>query len=147
MADKTAIDGDPAALVKRYFDAFNDRDVDGCLSLLADDVVHDLAGLHGDGRSEAGKAAFRAYLDRTARCYEEKAVDLFVVASEDGSRAEAEFTLLGVYLETEDGLPDAEGQNYSLPAMAVFEIRDGKMSRVSDLLDTHPQAASQLYSN
>lgn len=130
-------DQDPAALIRRYFDAFNDRDVDGCLSLLADDVVHDLAGMHGDGRSEAGKAAFRAWLDRTARCFEEKAVDVFVTASEDGTRAEAEFTLLGVYLETEDGLPDAEGQNYSLPAGAIFEIRDGKVTRVSDLLDTH----------
>lgn len=142
MADKTAIDGDPAALVKRYFDAFNDRDVDGCLSLLADDVVHDLSGMHGDGSSEAGKAAFRAYLDRTARCYEEKAVDLFVTASADGSRAEAEFTLLGVYLETEDGLPDAEGQNYSLPAGAIFEIRDGKVTRLSDRLDMQSGSAT-----
>lgn len=138
---------DSAALIKRYFDALNARDVDGCLSLLADDVVHDLSGMHGDGSSEAGKPAFRAWLDRTARCYEEKAVDLFVTASEDGTRAEAEFTLLGVYLETEDGLPDAEGQNYSLPAGAIFEIRDGKVTRVSDLLDTHPDSAGHLYSN
>ena len=133
---------DSAALIKRYFDALNDRDVDGCLSLLADDVVHDLSGMHGDGSSEAGKPAFRAWLDRTARCFEEKAVDLFVTANVDGTRAEAEFTLLGVYLETEDGLPDAEGQNYSLPAGAIFEIRDGKVTRVSDMLDTHQSSAS-----
>lgn len=139
-------DQDPAALVKRYFDALNARDIDGCLGLLADDVVHDLSGLHGDGRSEAGKAAFRAWLDRTARRFEEKAVDLFVMASEDGTRAEAEFTLLGVYLETEDGLPDAEGQNYSLPAGAIFEIRDGKLTRVSERLDAHPDSARHLYS-
>lgn len=141
------MNSDAADLIRRYFDAFNDRDVDGCLSLLADDVVHDLSGIHGDGRSEAGKAAFRAYLDRTARCYEEKAVDLFVTASADGSRAEAEFTLLGVYLETEDGLPDAEGQNYSLPAGAIFEIRDGKVTRVSDLLEAQAQSVGQPYSN
>lgn len=125
-------DNDSAGLVKRYFDALNARDVDGCLSLLADDVVHDLAGMHGDGRSEAGKAAFRAYLDRTARSYEEKVVDLYITASADGTQAEAEFTLLGVYLETEAGLPAAEGQNYNLPAGAIFEIRDGKVTRVSD---------------
>lgn len=141
------MNSDAADLIRRYFDAFNDRDVDGCLSLLADDVVHDLSGIHGDGRSEAGKAAFRAYLDRTARCYEEKAVDLFVTASADGSRAEAEFTLLGVYLETEDGLPDAEGQNYSLPAGAIFEIRGGKVTRVSDLLEAQAQSVGQPYSN
>lgn len=136
------MNADAAALIRRYFDAFNDRDVDGCLSLLADDVVHDLAGMHGDGNSEAGKAAFRAWLDRTARCFEEKAVDLFVTTSLDGTRAEAEFTLLGVYLETDDGLPDAEGQNYSLPAGAIFEIRDGKVTRVSDMLDAHHASGS-----
>jgi steroid delta-isomerase-like uncharacterized protein len=125
-------DTDAATLVQRYFDAFNARDTEGCLSLLADDVVHDLAGMHGDGGREAGKTAFRAWLDRTTRCFEEKAVDLYVTASADGRHAEAEYTLLGVYLETEDGLPDAEGQNYSLPALAVFEIRDGRVVRLTD---------------
>lgn len=127
------------SLIQRYFDAFNARDVDGFLDLLADDVVHEIG--RGDGRDdslgagpaacETGKAAFRAFLDRTTRCYEQKVVDLFVMASPDGSSASAEFTLLGVYLETDAGLPEAEGQRYSRPASAFFEIRDGKVARVS----------------
>jgi steroid delta-isomerase-like uncharacterized protein len=115
-------------LIQRYFDAFNARDVDAFLSLVADDVVHDIAC----DACETGKAALRAWLERATRCYEEKVVDLFVMAAPDGRHASAEFTVLGVYLETDAGLPEAEGQRYSLPAGAEFEIRDGKIGRISN---------------
>lgn len=118
---------DAAALVQRYFDAFNARDLEACLSLLADDVMHDVEA----GRCETGKPAFRAHIEKLARCHEEKVVDLFVIASADGLEATAEFTLLGVYLETDASLSEAEGQRYSLPGGARFEIRDGRIARVS----------------
>jgi len=116
------------ALIQRYYDAFNARDVDGFLSLLTDDVAHDI----NQGSRETGKAAFAKFLDRMNRCYEEKIVDLFIMTNSDGTRAAAEFTVLGVYLETDDGLPPAEGQRYNLPAGAFFEIRDGKVARISN---------------
>jgi steroid delta-isomerase-like uncharacterized protein len=119
---------DANQLIQDYYDALNARDVDGFLALLTEDVVHDTQ----QGARESGKAAFRAFLSRTGRCYEEKVVDLFVMTSPDGTRAAAEFTLLGVYVETEDGLPEAEGQRYSRPAGAFFEIRDGRVARVSN---------------
>ncbi|HEX6959967.1 MAG TPA: ketosteroid isomerase-related protein [Ferrovibrio sp.] len=115
-------------LVHAYYDAFNARDVEGFLSLLTDDVVHDI----NQGEREVGKQKFRQFLARMNRCYEEKVVDLFVMSNEDGSRAAAEFTVLGVYLETDDNLPPAEGQRYTLPAGAFFEIRDGKVARISN---------------
>ena len=91
-------------------------------------MVHDV----NQGGREVGKAAFRAFLERMNRCYEEKIVDLFVMTNADGTRAAAEFTVLGVYLESDEGLPPAEGQRYSLPAGAFFEIRDGKVARISN---------------
>lgn len=115
-------------LIQRYYDAFNDKDVEAFLELLTDDVVHDI----NQGERETGKAAFRAFLERMNRCYEEKIVDLFVMTNADGTRAAAEFTVLGVYLESDEGLPPAEGQRYSLPAGAFFEIRDGKVARISN---------------
>lgn len=120
----------PAAeqLVQRYYEAFNSRDVDGFLSLLSEDVVHDI----NQGSRETGKAAFATFLARMNRCYEEKIVDLFVMTNQDGSRAAAEFTVLGVYLETDDGLPQAEGQRYTLPAGAFFEIQGGRIARISN---------------
>lgn len=119
---------DAEALIQAYYEAFNAKDVEGFLGLLTDDVVHDV----NQGGREVGKAAFRAFLKRMNRCYEEKIVDLFVMTNADGTRAAAEFTVLGVYLESDEGLPPAEGQRYSLPAGAFFEIRDGKVARISN---------------
>lgn len=116
------------ALIQKYYDAFNDRDVAAFLDLLTDDVVHDI----NQGGRESGKAAFAQFLGRMNRCYEEKIVDLFIMSNADGSRAAAEFTVLGVYVESDEGLPAAEGQRYSLPAGAFFEIRDGKVARISN---------------
>ena len=115
-------------LIEAYYDAFNSQDIDRFLGYLTDDVVHDI----NQGNRETGKDAFRAFIARMNRCYEEKIVDIFVMTNADGSRAAAEFTVLGVYLETDDGLPPAEGQRYSLPAGAFFEIRDGKVARISN---------------
>ena len=115
-------------LIEAYYDAFNAKDVESFLSLLTDDVVHDV----NQGGREVGKQKFRAFLERMNRSYEEKIIDLFVMTNADGSRAAAEFTVLGVYLESDDGLPPAEGQRYSLPAGAFFEIRGGKVARISN---------------
>src|SRR3546814_11597340 len=116
----------PSGVTESDYDAFNMQDTERFLGYLTDDVVHDV----NQGSRETGKAAFRAFLDRMSRCYEEKIVDLFVMTNADGSRAAAEFTVLGVYLETDDGLPPAEGQPYRLPAGSFFELRDGRVARI-----------------
>jgi steroid delta-isomerase-like uncharacterized protein len=128
FAERAMPNTDAEALIQAYYEAFNAKDVEGFLGLLTDDVVHDV----NQGGREVGKAAFRAFLERMNRCYEEKIVDLFVMTNADGTRAAAEFTVLGVYLESDEGLPPAEGQRYSLPAGAFFEIRDGKVARISN---------------
>jgi steroid delta-isomerase-like uncharacterized protein len=50
----------------------------------------------------------------------------------DGARAAAEFTVLGEYLATDEGLPPAKGQRYRLNAGAFFAVRDGKVARVTN---------------
>ena len=37
----------------------------------------------------------------------------------------------GTYLQTDEGLPEAKGQTYVLPAGTFFTIRDGKIARVT----------------
>jgi steroid delta-isomerase-like uncharacterized protein len=49
-----------------------------------------------------------------------------------GTRAAAEFTVHGSYIGTDEGLPPATGQSYVLPAGAFFELRDGKVARISN---------------
>lgn len=115
-------------LIKDYYAAFNAGDMDRFLSLLSDEVVHDI----NQGERQIGKAAFAAFMTRMNRCYREQLSDIVVMASSDGRRAAAEFIVHGQYLADDDGLPPATGQRYLLPAGAFFEIRDGKVARVTN---------------
>lgn len=115
-------------LVTRYYAAFNAGDWAGMLALLTDDVVHDI----NQGGRETGRAAFEAFLGRMDRNYGEQLRDIVVMASADGARASAEFVVHGTYKATDDGLPEATGQAYVLPAGAFFDVRDGKIARVSN---------------
>ena len=114
-------------LIRRYFAAFNAGDLEAMLDCLADDVVHDV----NQGERRHGKAAFRTFLGHMARCYAETVDDLVVMTAPDGARAAAEFRVHGRYLATDDGLPEARGQTYTLPAGTFFAIRDGRIARVT----------------
>lgn len=118
---------DTIALVTRYYDAFNRGDRPGMLALLGDDVVHDV----NQGGREAGKEAFAAFMVRMDRAYRERLTDMAIMASDDGVRAAAEFTVHGAYLADDEGLPPARGQRYVLPAGAFLEVRDGLIRRVT----------------
>jgi steroid delta-isomerase-like uncharacterized protein len=115
------------ALVARYYAAFNEADNEAMLACLTDDVAHDI----NQGARQPGKAAFRQFLAHMDRCYREQLSDIVIMASEDGARASAEFIVHGEYLATDEGLPDALGQTYDLPAGTFFEVREGLISRVT----------------
>ncbi len=118
---------DARALIAAYYDAFNRGDIDGMVACLHETFVHDVnEGVRRDGRSQ-----FRAFCEHMNRCYRERLEDIVVMTSPDGTRAAAEFTVHGAYLETDGSLPIARGQTYVIPAGAFFEIRDGKIARVT----------------
>ena len=119
---------DTAALVTHYYDAFNRGDWEGMLACLGEDVAHDI----NQGHRETGRDTFRGFLDRMNRCYREQLRDIVVMASADGSRAAAEYVVHGQYLADDEGLPPARGQRYVLPGGAFFDIRDGRIARVSN---------------
>ncbi|TPE49181.1 DUF4440 domain-containing protein [Maribrevibacterium harenarium] len=116
------------ALLQDYYAAFNQQDMETFLSLLTDDVIHDI----NQGDREVGKEAFAAFMERMNRNYKEQIVDLSITTNEAGDRAAVEFTVLGEYLATDDGLPEANGQTYNLPAGAFFDIKEGKVARVTN---------------
>ncbi len=66
------------------------------------------------------------------RSYRETVEDLAVFPAPGETRAAAEFFIQGKYLATGDGLPEATGQTYRLRVGAFFEIRDGKITRVTN---------------
>ena len=115
------------ALLTRYYAAFNAGDWEGMLDCLDDRVVHDI----NQGSSQHGKDAFRSFLAHMERCYRERLDGIVLMASDDGTRGAAEFTVHGEYLATDEGLPEANGQTYVLPAGAFFSIADGRITRVT----------------
>ena len=115
-------------LIATYFAAFNRGDMAAFLELLTEDVVHDI----NQGGREIGKEAFARFMERMNDNYKEQLNDLVIMASADGTRAAAEFIVSGTYLNSDAGLPPARGQAYVLPAGAFFDVRQGKIARVTN---------------
>lgn len=115
-------------LVLTYYASFNRGDWDGMLALMTDDVVHDL----NQGSREVGREAFAAFLERMHCSYREQLRDIVVMATLDGDRAAAEYAVHGQYHATDEGLPPATGQRYVLSGGAFFELRDDRISRVTN---------------
>jgi steroid delta-isomerase-like uncharacterized protein len=116
------------ALIRAYYAAFNAGDTEGMLALMTDDIAHDI----NQGARETGIDTFRAFMARMNAHYREVLHDIVVMTTADGTRAACEFTVHGTYLATDEGLPAAAGQTYILPAGAFFEIRGGRIARVSN---------------
>lgn len=115
------------ALLTRYYAAFNGGDWEGMLDCLDERVIHDI----NQGGRQTGKDAFRAFLAHMERCYRERLDGIVLMASDDGTRGAAEFVVHGEYLATDEGLPEAAGQTYTLPAGAFFSIAGGRITRVT----------------
>lgn len=114
-------------VIERYFAAFNAGDTDTMLSLVADDVEHHV----NQGKVRHGRAAFAEFCSHMGVNYREELRDMVIFASEDGTRAAAEFVVHGEYLQTDPGLPEARGQAYVLPAGSFFALKNGKITRVT----------------
>jgi len=116
-----------AALIRNYLEAFNMKDSEAMLACLSDDVAHDI----NQGGREIGKDKFRWFNAMMTKHYDEELGDIAIMVDDTGTRAAAEFTVRGTYLATAEGLPEANGQRYSLPAGIFFEIDDDLISRVT----------------
>lgn len=114
-------------VIDRYFTAFNQGDVEGMLACLTDDVAHHV----NEGGLRRGKPAFAEFCRHMNACYSEEVTDVVVLTGNDGTRAAAEYTVNGTYLSTDTGLPEAHGQRYCLPAGSFFDLREGKIARVT----------------
>lgn len=112
-------------LIEKYFEAFNKHDQEGMLSLMADDLVHDI----NEGPTEIGVELFRAFLKKMSAHYKESIRDLNIMLNNNCGAAE--FMCDGTYIKTDAGLPEATGQTYSIPGIAVFEEKNGKISRIT----------------
>ena len=115
------------SLIRRYYDAFNAGNPEGMLACLADDIEHRV----NEGAHRIGKAKFAEFCSHMGVSYREQLQEMTIFATDDGTRAAAEFVVHGEYLKTDPGLPEARGQRYVLPAGGFFDVRDGKIARIT----------------
>lgn len=118
---------DTKALIAAYYEAFNAGDTARMLEFLHPEVEHHV----NEGKVRKGRDLFAEFNRHMTESYKEELTDIVVFANEAGDRAAAEFVVNGTYLKTDEGLPEARGQTYILPAGAFFTIRDGLIARVT----------------
>lgn len=115
------------ATIAAYYAAFNAGDPAGMLACVTDDIEHRV----NEGGIRRGRELFAAFCAHMGVSYRERLEDMVIFTTPDGTRAAAEFTVHGAYLQTDPGLPPARGQRYVLPAGAFFDLRDGRIARVT----------------
>lgn len=118
---------DAIAVISRYYAAFNAGDGAAMLACVSDDIEHRV----NQGEIRRGREKFAEFCSHMGVSYREELKDMVIFADDSGTRGAAEFVVHGEYLETDPGLPVAHGQRYILPAGGFFDIRDGKITRVS----------------
>lgn len=115
------------ALIARYYAAFNAGNPAGMLDCVAEDVEHRV----NEGGIRHGRAKFAEFCAHMGVSYREELRDLVIFANDEGTRGAAEFVVHGTYLKTDPGLPEAKGQTYILPAGGFFDLKDGRIQRVT----------------
>lgn len=115
-------------LIYNYYKAFNEKNFDLMISYLSEDVVHDI----NQGGRFTGKKEFVSFMEDMNKFYEENLTDIKIMTHSNEGRAAAEFICNGVYKVTCPGLPEANGQQYTLPVGCFFEIKNNKISRVTN---------------
>ncbi|MEZ5911386.1 MAG: ketosteroid isomerase-related protein [Paracoccaceae bacterium] len=115
------------ATIEAYYAAFNRGDIAAMLETLHDEFAHHV----NEGATRLGKAAFADFCRHMSETYREELTDMVVFSNDDGTRGAAEFVVNGTYLKTDPGLPEARGQKYVLPAGGFFDLKDGKITRVT----------------
>jgi steroid delta-isomerase-like uncharacterized protein len=123
--------------VSTYYDAFNRKDWSAMLALLHDDVRHD----PNQGSPRHGKALFTQFLEHMDTCYDEQLTDMVILTEPSsnaptsgqtlGGRVACEFVVNGTYKQTDGDLPEAQGQQYVLPAGSFIDVQNGLITRIT----------------
>ncbi|SKC17970.1 nuclear transport factor 2 family protein [Dyadobacter psychrophilus] len=114
-------------IVQAYYTSFNQKNWEGMLALLHPEVRHE----PNQGDVRIGIEKFIEFLGKMDESYEETLTDMVFFTTPDDSRIAVEFVVRGIYKKGEEGLPEAYGQSYKLPAAAFLELKNEKICRVT----------------
>lgn len=115
----------PGQLIQAYVDAFNRHDLEDQLAVLHPDIEHEI----NEGPTEVGIDAFRRFKEKMNVYYREQLMDVHIYSHRNTGACE--FICNGEYLVSDDGLPPAHGQRYSIRAAFFVSARGGKITRIT----------------
>jgi len=119
-------------IVKKYYEAFNRKDINAILTLCKDDVIND----PNQGDSQAGKEKLKTFLETAWAHFEETVHDLELMTNTDQSKIATEYLVKGKYYNSKPGLFPAKNQHYDIICTAIFTIQDGKIARITRYYNT-----------
>lgn len=113
--------------VKQYYNYFNEKNWEGMLALLHQEVRHE----PNQGEVRVGIEKFTEFMRMMDDSYEETLTDMVFFTEPTDTRVSVEFVVNGIYKKGDKGFPEAHGQKYVLPAAAFLEVTGGKITRVT----------------
>ena len=115
------------AVDEAYYLAYNAEDIEGQIKLMTDNVVY-----HSNSdKIRTGADAYRKYTAGLFQEIDEKCIDIKYFVDENQGIVTAQSRAEGKYVTSSEGLPKAKGQKYNIPVVEVFEIKDGKITKLS----------------
>lgn len=121
---------DIRSLIERYVDCYNRMDVDGMLDCVSDDVIFENISNAGQSMQLKGRDSMReiAMLGMQAFSYRRQTI-LNLICDQASAAAEVDFTGIAAV-----NLPNGTqaGETVRLKGVSIFEMRDGRLTRVAD---------------
>ena len=114
-------------VVKKYYEAFNRKDINAILALCTDDVIND----PNQGDPQVGKEKLKAFLETAWAHFDEQVFDLELLSNADQSKIASEYLVKGKYYHTKPGLFPATNQHYEIICHTFFYIKHGKIARMT----------------
>ncbi len=120
------------AVVSKYYEAFNRKDIDAILALCSDDVAND----PNQGDTQIGKDKLKIFLETAWAHFDEKVSNIMLMANKDESKVASEYLVHGTYYKTKPGLFESTNQKYEILPTTVFTIKNGKITRMTRYYNT-----------
>lgn len=117
-------------LILKYITCYNDRDIDGMIAFVTEDVVFENISNSGQSMRLEGKAAMRQVAELSGNAFSYRRQRLVnIVATDTKAAAEVEFEgKAAVDLPT--GV--TAGETVKIRGASFFELRGGLLCRVAD---------------
>lgn len=115
-------------LVNTYYNALNNKNMNQFFAIITPNVIHDI----NQGGSEQGIGKFKLFMQQSNNSFDEKLSHIIIMVSNDGNYATGQWIDHGTYYRDFPGMGlKAKNQKYILRGANIFEITNGKISRVT----------------